>query len=108
MGGGTKPRAPPYSFQGLEEEGYRLLAEAAKETGLLVVSEIVSLKSIEQAVKYVDVFQIGARNMQNFQLLREVGRTNIPVVLKRGLASTIEEWLNAAEYIMNEGTNNIK
>ncbi|NLX69727.1 MAG: 3-deoxy-7-phosphoheptulonate synthase [Clostridiales bacterium] len=106
-GGAYKPRTSPYSFQGLEEEGYRLLAEAAKETGLLVVSEIVSLKSIEQAVKYVDVFQIGARNMQNFQLLREVGRTNIPVVLKRGLASTIEEWLNAAEYIMNEGNYNI-
>ena len=106
-GGAYKPRTSPYSFQGLEEKGYRLLAEAAKETGLLVVSEIVSIKSIEQAAKYVDIFQIGARNMQNFQLLREVGRTKIPVILKRGLASTIEEWLNAAEYIMNEGNYNI-
>jgi 3-deoxy-7-phosphoheptulonate synthase len=106
-GGAYKPRTSPYSFQGLEEEGYRLLAEAAKETGLLVVSEVISLASLEQAVKYVDVVQIGARNMQNFQLLREVGRMKIPVVLKRGLASTIEEWLNAAEYIMNEGNYNI-
>jgi 3-deoxy-7-phosphoheptulonate synthase len=106
-GGAYKPRTSPYSFQGLEEEGYRLLAQAAKETGLLVVSEVVSITSLEQAAKYVDVFQIGARNMQNFQLLREVGRMKIPVVLKRGLASTIEEWLNAAEYIMNEGNYNI-
>ncbi|MFO7154183.1 MAG: 3-deoxy-7-phosphoheptulonate synthase [Caldicoprobacter oshimai] len=106
-GGAYKPRTSPYSFQGLEEEGYRLLAEAARETGLLVVSEVISLASLEQAVKYVDVVQIGARNMQNFQLLREVGRMKIPVVLKRGLASTIEEWLNAAEYIMNEGNYNI-
>ncbi len=106
-GGAYKPRTSPYSFQGLEEEGYRLLSEAAKETGLLVVSEVISLASLEQAIKYVDVVQIGARNMQNFQLLREVGRLKIPVVLKRGLASTIEEWLNAAEYIMNEGNYNI-
>lgn len=106
-GGAYKPRTSPYSFQGLEEEGYRLLSEAAKETGLLVVSEVISPASLEQAIKYVDVVQIGARNMQNFQLLREVGRLKIPVVLKRGLASTIEEWLNAAEYIMNEGNYNI-
>ena len=99
-------RHHPIHFKGWKK-GYRLLAEAAKETGLLVVSEIVSIKSIEQAAKYVDIFQIGARNMQNFQLLREVGRTKIPVILKRGLASTIEEWLNAAEYIMNEGNYNI-
>lgn len=106
-GGAYKPRTSPYSFQGLEEEGYHMLAEAARETGLLVVSEVISLASLQQAVKYVDVVQIGARNMQNFQLLREVGRMKIPVVLKRGLASTIEEWLNAAEYIMNEGNYNI-
>jgi 3-deoxy-7-phosphoheptulonate synthase len=106
-GGAYKPRTSPYSFQGLEEKGYQLLAEARSETGLLIVSEIVSIASIEQAAKYVDVFQIGARNMQNFQLLREVGRMKTPVLLKRGLASTIEEWLNAAEYIMNEGNYNI-
>ena len=106
-GGAYKPRTSPYSFQGLEEDGLKLLAEAREETGMLVVSEIVSARSIELAERYVDVIQIGARNMQNFQLLQEVGRTRLPVILKRGLSATIEEWLNAAEYIMNEGNYNI-
>mgnify|MGYP001003035015 FL=1 len=106
-GGAYKPRSSPYSFQGLEEEGFKLLAEAREETGLLVVSEVISTEFLEQAVEYVDVIQIGARNMQNFQLLREVGRIDKPVILKRGLSSTIEEWLNAAEYIMNEGNYDV-
>lgn len=106
-GGAYKPRTSPYSFQGLEEEGFKLLAQAREETGLLVVSEVISTEFLDQAAKCIDVIQIGARNMQNFQLLREVGRLKKPVVLKRGLASTIEEWLNAAEYIMKEGNYNI-
>lgn len=106
-GGAYKPRSSPYSFQGLEEEGFKLLAEAREETGLLVVSEVISTEFLDQAAQYVDVIQIGARNMQNFQLLREVGRIDKPVILKRGLSSTIEEWLNAAEYIMNEGNYDV-
>lgn len=106
-GGAYKPRTSPYSFQGMEEDGLKLMAEARAETGLLIVSEIVSTKSLEVAVNYVDIIQIGARNMQNFDLLKEVGKLKIPVMLKRGLSATIEEWLNAAEYIMNEGNYNI-
>ena len=106
-GGAYKPRTSPYSFQGLEEEGFKLLTKARDETGLLVVSEVISTEFLDQAAKYVDIIQIGARNMQNFQLLREVGRLKKPVILKRGLASTIEEWLNAAEYIMKEGNYDV-
>ncbi|HHW71466.1 MAG TPA: 3-deoxy-7-phosphoheptulonate synthase [Clostridiales bacterium] len=106
-GGAYKPRTSPYSFQGLEEEGFKLLAKAREETGLLVVSEVISTEFLDQAAKYVDIIQIGARNMQNFQLLREVGKLKKPVILKRGLASTIEEWLNAAEYIMKEGNYDV-
>lgn len=106
-GGAYKPRSSPYSFQGLEEEGLKILAQARKETGLLVVTEAVSTRSLEQIAKYADIVQIGARNMQNFNLLQEVGRSKLPVILKRGLSATIEEWLNAAEYIMNEGNYNI-
>lgn len=106
-GGAYKPRTSPYSFQGLGEEGLKLLAKVRKETGLLIVSEVVSHDSLEKAMEYVDVVQIGARNMQNFDLLQRVGRTKMPVILKRGLSSNIEEWLNAAEYIMNEGNYNI-
>ncbi|HHY83684.1 MAG TPA: 3-deoxy-7-phosphoheptulonate synthase [Clostridiales bacterium] len=106
-GGAYKPRTSPYSFQGLEEGGLRILAQARKETGLPVVTEAVSTKSLELAAKYADVIQIGARNMQNFNLLQEVGRMKVPVILKRGLSATIEEWLSAAEYIMNEGNYNI-
>ncbi len=106
-GGAYKPRTSPYSFQGLEEEGLRLMKEAREATGLSVVCEVTSLAAIETAVNYVDMLQIGARNMQNFYLLKEAGKTGLPVLLKRGLAATIDEWLNAAEYIMSEGNQNV-
>ena len=102
-GGAYKPRTSPYSFQGLEEEGLRYMKTAREETGMPVVCEVTSAKAIEVAVKYVDMLQIGARNMQNFELLKEAGKTHLPVLLKRGLSSTIDEWLNAAEYIIAEG-----
>lgn len=106
-GGAYKPRTSPYAFQGLEEEGLKFMALARNETGLATVCEVVSPSGVEVAAKYVDVLQIGARNMQNFYLLKEVGKTNLPVLLKRGLCSTIEEWLNAAEYIMSEGNTKV-
>lgn len=106
-GGAYKPRTSPYSFQGLEEEGLRYMKLAREETGLATICEVTSLRALETAVKYVDMLQIGARNMQNFELLKEVGRCNLPVMLKRGLSSTIDEWLNAAEYILSEGNKNI-
>jgi 3-deoxy-7-phosphoheptulonate synthase len=106
-GGAFKPRTSPYSFQGLEEEGLRYLREAGDATGLQIISEVTSEKAVEIADKYVDMFQIGARNVQNFQLLREVGKSGRPVLLKRGPSTSIEEWLNAAEYIMNEGNYNV-
>jgi len=106
-GGAYKPRTSPYSFQGLEEEGLQFMKEAKDETGLPVVCEVTSLNAIETAVKYVDMLQIGARNMQNFYLLKEAGKTGLPVLLKRGLSATIEEWLNAAEYILAEGNPNV-
>jgi 3-deoxy-7-phosphoheptulonate synthase len=106
-GGAFKPRTSPYAFQGLEEEGLKLLKEAKDATGLLIISEVTSEKAVEIADKYVDMFQIGARNVQNFQLLREVGRSKKPVLYKRGPSTTIDEWLNAAEYIMSEGNYNV-
>lgn len=106
-GGAFKPRTSPYSFQGLEEEGLKLLKEAGEATGLLLITEVISERSVEVADKYVDMFQIGARNSQNFHLLREVGRSKKPVLFKRGPSTTIEEWLNAAEYIMSEGNYNV-
>ncbi len=106
-GGAYKPRSSPYSFQGLEEEGLKILAEVRERTGLGVVTEITSPTQAELMMKYVDVVQIGARNMQNFELLKCVGRMGKPVVLKRGLASTIQEWLMSAEYIMSEGNSNV-
>ena len=106
-GGAYKPRTSPYAFQGLENEGYRILRRVGDATGLKVISEIVSHDEIDEACKYCDMLQIGARNMQNFRLLREVGRSGKPVLLKRGIASTIEEWLDAAEYIMSEGNYNV-
>lgn len=102
-GGAYKPRTSPYAFQGLEEEGLRLLAAAREATGLPFVTEVVNPRDVELVAKYADMLQIGARNMQNFTLLREVGKARRPVLLKRGLAATIEEWLMAAEYIMSEG-----
>jgi 3-deoxy-7-phosphoheptulonate synthase len=102
-GGAFKPRTGPYTFQGLGEEGLKLLALAKQETGLPIVSEIMSVENVELVANYVDVLQVGARNMQNFDLLREVGRIRKPVLLKRGLSATIEEFLSAAEYILAEG-----
>ena len=106
-GGAFKPRTSPYSFQGLKEEGLDLLKVACKETGLPIVTEIMSARMLERFVEDVDLIQVGARNMQNFELLKELGRTNVPVLLKRGLSATIEEWLMAAEYIMAGGNDNV-
>lgn len=106
-GGAYKPRTSPYAFQGLEEEGLRYMQTAKKETGLSTICEVVSLDAINAAVKYVDMIQIGARNMQNFYLLKEAGKSGLPVLLKRGLSATIDEWLNAAEYIIAEGNPNV-
>jgi 3-deoxy-7-phosphoheptulonate synthase len=106
-GGAFKPRTSPYSFQGLEEEGLKILAHVRQETGLPVVTEITSVSQADLMLKYVDMVQIGARNMQNFELLKCVGRMGKPVLLKRGLASTIEEWLMSAEYILAEGNDQI-
>ncbi len=106
-GGAYKPRTSPYSFQGLEEEGLKYMKEAREATGLNVICEVTSQRAIEAAAKYVDMLQIGARNMQNFELLKEAGKSGVPVLLKRGLAATIDEWLNAAEYIISEGNPNI-
>ncbi|OJU17213.1 MAG: 3-deoxy-7-phosphoheptulonate synthase [Clostridiales bacterium 43-6] len=106
-GGAYKPRTSPYAFQGMEDEGYRLMRLAGDEAGLKVVSEIISENNIETAAKYCDMFQVGARNMQNFRLLRELGRSKMPILLKRGNSSTISEWLDAAEYIMSEGNYNV-
>ena len=106
-GGAFKPRTSPYSFQGLKEVGLDYLKGAKKETGLPIVTEIMSPYMIERFVEDVDLIQVGARNMQNFELLKELGKTNKPILLKRGLAATIEEWLMAAEYIMSEGNENV-
>jgi len=106
-GGAYKPRTSPYSFQGLEEEGLKYMKEAREATGLNVICEVTSAHAIEAAVQYVDMLQIGARNMQNFELLKEAGKSGIPVLLKRGIAATVDEWLNAAEYIISEGNPNI-
>lgn len=106
-GGAFKPRTSPYDFQGLAEEGLKMLREVADEVGLNVVTEIVNINDLDMICKYADMLQIGARNMQNFQLLKEVGHTNKPVLLKRGLSATISEWLNAAEYIASGGNYNI-
>ena len=106
-GGAFKPRTSPYSFQGLELEGLRLLKRAKEETGLSIVTEIISTNYIDEFVRDVDVIQVGARNMQNFDLLKQLGKTNKPILLKRGLSSTIEEWLMSAEYIMAGGNENV-
>ena len=106
-GGAFKPRTSPYSFQGLELEGLKLLKIAKEETGLPIVTELMSTDYLDTFVEEVDMIQIGARNMQNFDLLKQVGRTKKPVLLKRGLSSTIEEWLMSAEYIMAGGNDNV-
>ncbi|MFO8191704.1 MAG: 3-deoxy-7-phosphoheptulonate synthase [Bacillota bacterium] len=101
-GGAFKPRSSPYSFQGLELEGLKMLDLARQETGLKIVTEVLNPQEVELVASYADILQIGARNMQNFALLREAGRSGKPILLKRGLAATFEEWLMAAEYILNE------
>ncbi len=106
-GGAFKPRTSPYSFQGLGEVGLRLLAAAREETGLRVVSEVVTPSQIDLVARYVDMLQVGTRNMQNYALLQEVGRSGRPVLLKRGMSSTVEEWLLAAEYILSQGNRNV-
>lgn len=106
-GGAYKPRTSPYSFQGLEIEGLKYMSEVRNETGLKIITEVTSEHALEAAVNYVDIIQIGARNMQNFELLKEAGKINKPVMLKRGLSATIDELLNAAEYIMSEGNEDV-
>jgi 3-deoxy-7-phosphoheptulonate synthase len=106
-GGAYKPRTSPYAFQGLGQEGLRLLAEAKKETGLPVVTELMDMRDIDDVLEVADVVQIGARNMQNYPLLTEIGRSGRPALLKRGLSSTLDELLMAAEYILKEGNPNV-
>ena len=106
-GGAFKPRTSPYAFQGLGEDGLRYLRQAADRHGLAVVTEVLDTRDVELVARYADVLQIGARNMQNFALLREVGRMRTPVLLKRGLAATIDEWLMAAEYVVIAGNHDV-
>lgn len=106
-GGAYKPRSSPYAFQGLGELGLQYLAKARAETGLPIVSEVMEIDTLPVMLDYVDVLQIGARNMQNYPLLKAVGKTTMPVLLKRGLAATIEEWLMSAEYVLAEGNPNV-
>ena len=106
-GGAFKPRTSPYSFQGLKEEGLKIISETGKRHGLTTVSEVVDKDSLNLALKYIDIVQIGERNMQNYALLEAVGKENVPVILKRGHAATIEEWLFAAEYMLKEGNEKI-
>jgi len=106
-GGAFKPRSSPYSFQGLGEEGLRILRSAADRHNLKLVSEVMDVSQIEVVVRYADILQVGARNMQNFTLLRELGHTRTPVLLKRGISATIEEWLLSAEYILSGGNMSV-
>ena len=106
-GGAFKPRTSPYSFQGLGEEGLKFLAEAKKRTGLPIVTELMDVRDLEIVERHADIIQIGARNMQNFDLLKEVGRSKKPVLLKRGMASTVKDWLLSAEYILQNGNFNV-
>jgi len=106
-GGAYKPRTSPYSFQGLKTEGLQLLREAADKYGLAVVSEIMSIDKIDELVTYADILQVGTRNMQNYPLLKALGKCGKPVLLKRGMSSTIEEWLLAAEYIVSSGNERV-
>jgi len=105
-GGAFKPRTSPYAFQGLKEEGLRLLLEAKKETGMPIITEIMNIRTLD-LFEHVDIIHVGARNMQNFDLLQELGKTHKPILLKRGLANTLQELLMSAEYIMSEGNENI-
>ncbi len=106
-GGAFKPRTSPYSFQGLGLKGLKYLSEASKETGLAVITELMDIRDLDLVMKYADIIQIGARNMQNFNLLREVGKVRKPVLLKRGMSNTVKEFLMSAEYILSEGNFNV-
>ena len=106
-GGAFKPRTSPYSFQGLGLKGLKILAKARELTGLPIITEVIDPRDVQWVSDFVDILQIGARNMQNFSLLKEVGKVNKPVMLKRGMHSTIVEWLSCAEYILNEGNPNV-
>jgi 3-deoxy-7-phosphoheptulonate synthase len=106
-GGAFKPRSSPYTFRGMGEDALRLLAQAREETGLPVVTEVMTPNDVDLVARYADLLQIGARNMQNYQLLEEVGRSGMPVLLKRGLSATIEEWLLSAEYVLAQGNPNV-
>jgi 3-deoxy-7-phosphoheptulonate synthase len=106
-GGAFKPRTSPYAFQGLGLRGLKLLAQAGKETGLPIVTEVIDPRDVSWVAEFADILQIGTRNMQNFSLLKEVGQSSRPVLLKRGMHSTLEEWLNCAEYILSEGNPNV-
>jgi 3-deoxy-7-phosphoheptulonate synthase len=106
-GGAFKPRSSPYSFQGLGEEGLRLLRDASNAENLKLITEVMDLSQIEVIDKYTDIFQVGARNMQNFTLLRELGHAQKPVLIKRGISATIEEWLLSAEYVLSGGNEEV-
>jgi len=106
-GGAYKPRSSPYSFQGLEEEGLKYLAEAREETGLPIVTEVTDSRYVDLVSYYSDIIQIGARNMQNFSLLKEAAKTMRPILLKRGLSATVDEWMLAAEYIISTGNHQV-
>ncbi|PLY02081.1 MAG: 3-deoxy-7-phosphoheptulonate synthase [Desulfuromonas sp.] len=106
-GGAFKPRTSPYSFQGMEEEGLKLLAQARKETGLPIVTEVVNPRDVELVARYADIMQVGARNTQNFALLKMLGQLDKPILLKRGMATTIQEFLMSAEYILSEGNQRV-
>jgi 3-deoxy-7-phosphoheptulonate synthase len=106
-GGAFKPRTSPYSFQGLGEEALKILRKAKEETGMPIVTEVMCIETLDLVAEYADILQIGARNMQNFSLLKKVGKMSLPVLLKRGMSATIEDFLMAAEYIMSEGNPNV-
>jgi 3-deoxy-7-phosphoheptulonate synthase len=106
-GGAFKPRTSPYGFRGLEERGLQLLQQASNETGLPIVTEVMSERTVEVVARYADILQVGTRNAQNFFLLEEVAKTNKPVLLKRGMSSSVQDWLLAAEYILNKGNKNV-
>jgi len=106
-GGAFKPRTSPYDFQGLGENGLKILKKAREITGLPIITEVMDTRDISLVSEYADILQIGSRNMQNYSLLKEIGKTNKPVMLKRGMNSTINEWMNAAEYILSEGNKKV-
>ncbi|WP_027632879.1 3-deoxy-7-phosphoheptulonate synthase [Clostridium hydrogeniformans] len=106
-GGVFKPRTSPYDFQGLKEEGLEIMKRVGEELDMIVSTEIMDTRDVENSLNYIDIIQIGSRNMYNYSLLKEVGKTDIPIILKRGMSSTIKEWLYAAEYIMREGNEKV-